>query len=289
MKRSIELGDVQKTLLIPLYGRAIETRNGGGLLCDPKAVAMVEAIDYDFLQFADEATVKSCVLRTAIFDEWVRGFLAVHPDGTVIEIGAGLNTRFERLDNGRLRWVDLDLPDSMLLRRQFFVDSARRKSVAGSVLDEAWADIARTNPGPYFLVAEGVFVYLREEEVKRALALIAHRFPDASVAFDTADHTALKALREQNIKTEIKARLNWSCDDPRDVEQWDLGYSLVESRSLVDLPVLLERRLPFSYRYWTALARLLRRKEVDAYRMNLYRVQKRLRSPRGDPSEFQSG
>jgi O-methyltransferase involved in polyketide biosynthesis len=275
VKRSIELGDVERTLLVPLYGRALETRQGGGLLRDPKAVEMVEAIDYDFLPFNDGATAMSCVLRTAVFDEWVKGFLAGHPGGTVVEIGAGLNTRFERLDNGHLRWVDVDLPGSMRLRRQFFADTARRTSVAGSVLDETWADVAAAGPAPYFLVAEGVFVYLEADEVKRALALIARRFTHARVAFDTAGQRTLEALREHDMMRRLNARLRWACDDPGEVERWDLGYELLDSCSLVDLPGSLERRLPFSYRYWTAIARLLRRNEVDAYRLNLYAVGQR--------------
>lgn len=44
------------------------------------------------------------MLRTVLFDRWVADFLAAHPDGTVVEIGTGLNTRYERLDNGRGRW-----------------------------------------------------------------------------------------------------------------------------------------------------------------------------------------
>jgi O-methyltransferase involved in polyketide biosynthesis len=272
VKKSIELGDVERTLLIPLYARALETRTGGGLLCDPKSVEMVEAIDFDFLPFNDGTAAMCCVLRTAVFDEWIKGFATAYPGGTVVEIGAGLNTRFERIDNGRLRWVDVDLPGSMRLRRQFFADTARRTSVAVSVLDETWADVAAVRPAPYFCMAEGVLVYLDAEEVKRSLALIARRFAPVWVAFDTAGQRTLDASREDDMMKRLNARIRWACDDPREVERWDLGYELLESRSLVDLPGSLERRLPFLYRYWTGIARSLRRQECDSYRLNLYAV-----------------
>jgi O-methyltransferase involved in polyketide biosynthesis len=89
---------VQQTLLIPRYGRAVETRKSDGLLRDPRGVEMVEAIDYDSRRFDDAGMLLGMVLRTAIFDEMVRAFIAQHPDVTVTEIGAGLNTRFERVD-----------------------------------------------------------------------------------------------------------------------------------------------------------------------------------------------
>ncbi|RZB14166.1 hypothetical protein StrepF001_39995 [Streptomyces sp. F001] len=66
-------------------------------------------------------------------------FLTEHPDGTVVEIGTGLNTRYERVGTGRARWFDLDLPDAIDLRRTFFTDTARRTMIA-AVTDEAWAD-----------------------------------------------------------------------------------------------------------------------------------------------------
>ena len=105
------------------------------------------------------------VLRTVLMDAWVRDFLAAHPAGTVAEIGTGLNSRFERVDNGQVHWIDLDLPDSIELRRKFFADSGRRRMVAASVTGEEWLPIVGAAPGPYFFVADGVLVYLTEEQV----------------------------------------------------------------------------------------------------------------------------
>jgi hypothetical protein len=143
------LGAVQETLFIPLAARARETRRKRPVLRDPKAVEMVESIDYDTAKYGRGAGGSVTVLRTAIFDMWVRAFLAGNPAGTVVEIGTGLNTRFERVDNGVLRWIDLDLPDTIGLRRSFFSDTGRRRMVAASVLDETWLPIVRESPGPY--------------------------------------------------------------------------------------------------------------------------------------------
>ncbi|MCW6004648.1 hypothetical protein K1W54_08630 [Micromonospora sp. CPCC 205371] len=100
----VRLGSVQQTLMIPLYGRAVETRKRRPLVSDPRAVEIVDSIDYDFAQMkAFKGGAHGAVLRTSIFDVWTQRFLAEHPGGTVVEIGTGLNTRFERLDNGSVR------------------------------------------------------------------------------------------------------------------------------------------------------------------------------------------
>ena len=194
-KQSIQLGTVQETLLVPLFARAVDSRRKRPILNDRKAVEMVESIDWDFQRFNQRWRIAAATLRTAIFDVPVRDFLSRHPGGTVVEIGAGLNTRFERLDNGAVHWFDLDLPDSIELRKKFFTDTARRTTLTASVLDPGWMDAVRQSPGPYFFVAEAVLIYLTEQQVKLALAQIAANFPNATIAFDSMP---LNSIRNGN-------------------------------------------------------------------------------------------
>jgi O-methyltransferase involved in polyketide biosynthesis len=221
-KQPVALGDVQLTLLIPLVGRARETARKRPMLRDPKAVEMLAALDYDAGTYGRGAGGWITVLRTAIFDYWVRRFLTDHPQGTIIEIGAGLNTRFERADNGRAHWIDLDLPDTIALRRGFFADSARRQMVSGSFLDENWLDVVAHRPGPYFFVADGVLVYLPQDEVTAALARIARRFPGAYLAFDTYTRRAVDQQHRAAARRKMPARWSWACDDPRALDRTGL-------------------------------------------------------------------
>ena len=150
-KVKVQLGTVQQTLFIPLAARARETRKKRPVLRDPKAVEIVESVDFDTAKYGRDWGGASTVLRTAIFDWWVGAFLAEHPAGTVVEIGTGLNTRFDRVDNGQVHWIDLDLPDTIELRRKFFADSGRRRMVAASVLDEDWLPAVHDRPGAVLL------------------------------------------------------------------------------------------------------------------------------------------
>jgi O-methyltransferase involved in polyketide biosynthesis len=215
-RQQVKLGAVQQTLFIPLAARAHETRKKHPVLRDPKAVEMAQSIDFDAAKYGRGSGGLVTIMRTAIFDEWVREFLARHPDGTVVEIGTGLNTRFERTDNGRVHWIDLDLPDTIELRRQFFADTDQRRMVAASVTDEAWLETAAESPGPYFFVAEGVLPYLEEHDVMRTLTRIVQRFPGALVALDTYTRRMTQISRGGRGRATIRARLrNSACESRR--------------------------------------------------------------------------
>jgi O-methyltransferase involved in polyketide biosynthesis len=81
------------------------------------------------------------VARTAILDAQVRAFLARHPEGLVVNLGAGLDTRFHRLDNGKLQWMEIDLPEVTAFRRKLDEPASPRHTLfAGSVLERVWID-----------------------------------------------------------------------------------------------------------------------------------------------------
>jgi O-methyltransferase involved in polyketide biosynthesis len=247
----VDLGLVQQTLFFPLLARARETERKRPLLRDSRAVELVQAIDFDPATFDQGIAAFMVVLRTMILDWWVRQFLTEHPGGTVVELGTGLNTRFERTDNGSAHWIDLDLPDTIELRRRFFDDTERRRMLAASLLDEAWLPEVEKLPGPYFFVSDGVLVYLREEEVTGALARIAAWFPDSRLAFDTYASATFKWEHKMAAKRGV-ALWQWPCDDPRSLER--LGLRLLESATLTRPPAGIRAGLPARYRYLLPLA-----------------------------------
>lgn len=271
----VELGPIEETLLIPLFARAREASKPGGLLRDPRTVRIVASLDYDFARWKRGRTLAGAVLRARMLDRYVEQFLHEHPDGTVVEIGCGLDTRFDRLDNGRVRWFDLDLPDVIALRRRFFAAEARRSMIAASVLDFDWmAQVAATG-GPWMFVAEAVFIYLDAPDARRAICALAHQFPGARIAFDTA----ASAMVEQQAAHDAKHRLSeeswfrWRCDDPRQIEAWGSNLRLVASKTFLDADADLMARVPLPLRLAARFAPSLVRRQADQYRLNLVQVE----------------
>jgi len=240
------LGAVQQTLFIPLAARARETRRKRPVLRDPKAAELIASIDFDEAKYGRGVGGWLTVLRTAVYDFWVRQFLAEHPAGTVIELGTGLNSRFERVDNGQVHWIDLDLPDTIELRGRFFTDTSRRRMVPASVLSDEWLPIVTNSPGPYFFVTEGVLTYLPEHEVMQTLTRIVARFPGARLALDTYPQRMYEQQHKLAEKRGI-AQWQWACDDPDSLRR--LGLRLDETATPTRPPRALRRELPPGYRY----------------------------------------
>ncbi len=264
-----DLGEVQETLLIPLYGRARDNAKRHPILHDARAAELVNDLDYDFTRFRG-GSLPGSVLRTAIFDVWVRQFLREHPSGTIVEIGTGLNTRFERVDNGALRWFDLDLPDTIELRRRYFADTDRRTMLAGSVLDTDWFDTIEAAPGPYLFVAEAVLLCFPADQVRGVVRNLTERFAGSQLIIDTGGHTMIENQHRNGAMKAVAARMKWVCDEPAELDTW--GMELLDSLTMATPQPELATSLPWRYRYGLpALARILPG-VVNAYRFNLFRL-----------------
>lgn len=249
-KMTVNLGIVQETLLIPLWARAIETGKADPILKDLKAVEILKKIDYDFDKFVKaKGTQVGACLRGFIIDRWVRAFLQQYPDGTVVEIGAGLDTRYERLDNGRVCWFDLDLPDAMDIRKYFFEETRRRTFIGSSVLEPGWVNTIRdVIRGPVFFIAEGVLIYLNEGLVKELLTLLADNFQGCHFAFDSMPPFMVKYQQHHDSVKHTTARFGWGIKDVRRIETWDKRFKIEESLTLRDVPSKYYNKLPLILR-----------------------------------------
>ncbi|MDY0884874.1 class I SAM-dependent methyltransferase [Dongia soli] len=199
MKSSIapQLTGVPETLLWTLYNRAAEARRPDGVLSDPHSVRIHDALDYDYARSFGKADGTHAA-RAKLFDRLVRDWLQRHPRGLVVSLGEGLETQALRVDNGEMQWLSVDLPEVIALRERFIPTAERRRHFAGSALDRGWMDGIETAPG-LCIVAQGLFMYLPEEEIRRLLLDIAIRFPGSEIIFDTIprwfSHLTLRGLQ----------------------------------------------------------------------------------------------
>jgi O-methyltransferase involved in polyketide biosynthesis len=107
------------------------------------------------------------------------------PTRTIRDLGCGLDTRFERLDDGQVEWYGLDLPDVIELRKELLDETPRSHFIGCSVLDFSWMDALSSQAGkPILFLAEAMLVYLEEADVKRLAQALAKRFPGAELVCD---------------------------------------------------------------------------------------------------------
>lgn len=233
-KVSVQLGNVQKTMLLPLWGRAVETRKKHPLLVDETAVAVLEKIDYDFSTITKGISPISqyaWILRSRNTDRTIRAFLAKHPAGTIVNIGCGLDTTFDRVDNGLLRWYDLDMPDSIALRKQFIHETDRRTFIASSFLEPGWLKTIEVKDSVLFIAA-GVLYYFPESDVRTFFDRLATTFPGCELAFDASSAYGIKIANEMVIKRggfDEKSNLIWGLECADDLEKWDPRFKVIET------------------------------------------------------------
>lgn len=239
-----DLTGVAQTLLIPLYARAQESRRPDAILNDPKAAELVTQLDCDFSRFAQSSFDQfTTTLRTRQFDRLAQAFLAQHPTGAVVEIGCGLDTRFQRMDEspvgasgGRASWFELDQPEVIALRRRLLGEPPRCRLIASSALDFAWLDAVAAAAGPFLFLAEGVLLYLHEADVRRLVLALRDRFPGAELVTDGTSPLLAWLHRFDPKLGAVARQLHWTLRHGRDVERWGDGISLLSAWYYFDAP-----------------------------------------------------
>lgn len=182
-KVNINLEGVPETMLWPLWNRGAEQKHKEPLLIDPMAADLLERIDYDFWAHFGAPNV-SHVIRARVMDDIVGKWLKKNESGTVISLGEGLDTQFWRVDNGSMKWISVDLPESIDARLRFLPSDDRMQTVSCSALDTAWLDAAPKGE-PACLMIAGLLMYFQEHEVRNLLYRIANHFvPGTELFFD---------------------------------------------------------------------------------------------------------
>lgn len=258
MGNSIELSGVEETLMIPLWARANSTRQRG-LIHDPAAVDLAGRLDYDFKSKLNHARAVAAfmIVRAKRFDEKVRDFIDRHPDGVVVEIGCGLDTRWERCDGYRVDWFDLDLDPVIALRQRYFRDGARRRMIAASLQDTGWHALVGPRTRPFLFVAEGVLLYQQPHVVARFIRSLSSGFPASSVLFDAIGTGTLKRQDSILVMRNYEARFRWAVDDVQSLVA-DNSYTVASAEFMSELRPEELRRLPFTSRLLLMVLRRLR-------------------------------
>lgn len=236
------LNSVAETLLITLYIRAMESQRPDALIKDEKAVELVKQMDYDFTRIKqikmDEEDKVTLILRNREFDRYARDFLVRHPEAVLVHLGCGLDSRFERVDNGKVAWYDLDLPEVIELRRKFIGgEGARYHMLACSAFDPEWLETLSIHlPHPFLFLAEGVFMYFEEAQVKALVLVLQEHFPGAELVFDAFSPFLVRANNLRLALTKYGARYHWGLKDGKDLEKWSTGIQLLGEWSYFDRP-----------------------------------------------------
>jgi O-methyltransferase involved in polyketide biosynthesis len=237
----------------------MESQRPDAMIKDEKAVALVMQMRAEAPSRLDFSQVKQIpmtellntmrIMFTREFDRYARDFLSRYPEAVVVHIGCGLDTRFERLDNGQVEWYDLDLPDIIELRRRLIGDEwGRYHLLACSVLEDAWLEAVEAHrQRPFLFLAEGVFMYFTETQVKSLVLRLKEHFPVTELVFDAYSPFMRWAHNLRVIRKRVGSHLNWDLKHGQDLEGWGRqgtggGIRLLDERFPFQFPEVDRRR-----------------------------------------------
>lgn len=238
-------------MLITLWAKATELKQRNPLLRDEKAAEIISKIDYDFSKFkkAKFSQAGVCV-RASLIDEETRKFIAAHPDAVVIQLGAGLDARYERLGCPKVtHWYDLDLPEVMQLRRQFFEETEQRSFLEMSLFDREWIPIVKAHHKPLLIIVEGVLMYFTQREVKDFMINLCDEIDEATFLFDMLAYALVGHAKKHDtlgaMDKDQRPEFKWSEKESAVMESWHPKIHLAKEYYMSEYD---QGRYPFIFR-----------------------------------------
>ena len=137
---------LEDSLFLTLYARALDSRRPHPILGDATADQIVRTTDHDYDNLRIETNlILSVALRARKLDQVASAFLARHPDAVGLDLGAGLDTRFERLaPPATVDWYDVDFPAVAAARQRLIPEHANAHVIGADVRDPDWLDAVPT-------------------------------------------------------------------------------------------------------------------------------------------------
>ncbi|MCR5400656.1 MAG: class I SAM-dependent methyltransferase [Treponema sp.] len=202
---TLQLGDVETTALIPVAIKANETLRKKPRVKDEVAVEIIKNLKIDTKPFDKFMSHEGVIARTIMLDRMVKDFISKNPDAVIVNVGAGFDNRFSRVDNGRISWFDLDFPDTIAARKKVFTETERVKMIEGNCLEESWCAAVKgeqdKKKAPVLFLAEGVFMYLTFQEIRKFLTVLKNNFSCGTLI---AEQNNPMMVEKQNLHDTVK-------------------------------------------------------------------------------------
>lgn len=244
----MDLSQVSRTAILTLICHAVEAERNKSVFNDPMAVLCLERLmsvasgedkrwiigkkrRYEGIGARD---AKALVRRVKVFDNTVHRFIADHPNCTVINLACGFDTRFWRIEHEKCKYIELDFPEVIQLKKEILKDHLGYEVIDSSALDTSWIDKVTVNGNTDFiLLAEGLFMWFPPQDGIRLFKEIGERFYRSQLVLDMVSERYTKGLWKKFIR--LHSRIDWGLDvawtfgikDSHDIESYGNGLKVI--------------------------------------------------------------
>lgn len=196
------MNEVNKTLFIPLYGKAKVSRQNI-ILNDPVAEKI-----WDSEAFPIRGKSKSkwlaynMAMRARVFDDWTSQMLRQNKDALVLHIGCGLDSRCQRVTVPYEAWIDCDFPEVIEIRKRYYAETANYRMMA---LDASDSEQVETLPDhdEAIVILEGISMYLSHEQLRGLFQVLQAKYQKLHILMYIYTEFAAKASKYKNPVNDV--------------------------------------------------------------------------------------
>ncbi len=226
----LKFGDVQETALITLAIRASETARADARISDPAAKEIIDTLGVDVSKYDPFLSHEGVVARTIMYRDALKSLIAQYPDAVCINLGCGFDDKFPQVDNGKIRWYDVDLADQIAVRRKVFEDRERCTMMDGDALDGAWTK-SIPESDMYIIVMEGVLEYFSKEQVKTCLNMLCDSFNHGYLLAELHAPFVAKNSKHHDAVKHTNATFGWGTKSGEEYLELEPRMSLISETS----------------------------------------------------------
>lgn len=224
----MELNNESKTLFIPLYGKALMSKENL-FIYDSKAEEIINNIEFNFDNLKQSKWLSMYMtVRSLVIDEICNKYIKDNSNCTIIHLGCGLDSRALRIDQNYNMWYDIDFENVINLRKSFYNENSKYKMIGKSVTDLSWLNDMDINSENTLIVAEGLTMYLSEEELQNVISAINDKLSSVTLVFDAYSKKAVKVSKYKNPVNQMNAIIKWGMNEPNDFSKLNNNLEFVK-------------------------------------------------------------
>lgn len=222
-----------------VWARSVLAERYPKLFTDTDSIKLASKLDIEHKQISLKYDLydKAVILEKLVaIDGRVRNFIRRYADSIIVNVGAELDTMFSRVDNGRIRWYNVDLPERIELRRRYMASREREQNIDRSIFDYTWMDqIKRPDGQPILFVCHDIAKYFDKHRLQAFLDALWRHFPGAEVVFDIKNSVSkkkynLRVFRGKSRGIFTKVSID-NCTSL--MYDWNIKYKILYDKALL--------------------------------------------------------
>ena len=212
------MNNVNKTLYIPLYGKAFVSKKNI-ILKDKKAEEIWEQEGFSLKgKSKSKWLAYFMAMRSAIYDEWLMHKIKANPNAVVLHIGCGMDSRIERISSKITNWYDIDFPEVIEERQKYFTETDFYHMISADMRTEQWKNHINPNQDA-IIILEGVSMYFAPVDLQGLLSRLAGYFNSVRILMDCYTEKAAKISKYKNPINDVGVTTVYGYDNTEDLAE----------------------------------------------------------------------